>query len=320
MPPKRDGKGANQSPVKTSNTFRELLAETQQGHEIRQPLYEQIERQLESQMNVKVRVLAFFTSFFWPVIIQDSDADMIEEVLRNTDIKGRELFLILNSPGGDGLAAERIVNIFRTYGGGSFSVIVPKMAKSAATMICFGAKSILMSLTSELGPVDPQVPIQDDAGRVTHYQAAHEVIEAYDGLMRKANTTRGRVEPYLQQLQRIDARDIRRIISAQKLAENITVKSLKSGYLSNLSEKEIRSKVKPFLDPQHTVSHGRPIYPELAKRCGLNVNVIDKDSDLWRSVWSLYIRLNHLVSATPVSRVVESGSTEYMTQFPHGGA
>ena len=80
-----------------------------------------------------------------------------------------------------------------------------------------------MSLTSELGPVDPQVPIQDDAGRVTHYQAAHEVIEAYDGLMRKANTTRGRVEPYLQQLQRIDARDIRRIISAQKLAENITV-------------------------------------------------------------------------------------------------
>ena len=46
-------------------------------------------------MNVKVRVLAFFTSFFWPVIIQDSDADIIEEVLRNTDIKGRELFLIL---------------------------------------------------------------------------------------------------------------------------------------------------------------------------------------------------------------------------------
>lgn len=306
--------------MNTSHTFKALLAETQQGHEIRQPLYMQIEQQLESLMQVKVRVIAFFTSFFWPVIIQDSDADMIEEVLRNTDMKGRELFVILNSPGGDGLAAERIVNICRTYGGGNFSVIVPKMAKSAATMICFGAKSILMSLTSELGPVDPQVPIQDDAGRVVHYQAAHEVIEAYNGLLEKANTTRGRVEPYLQQLARIDARDIRRVISAQKLAENITVKSLKLGCLNSCSEKEIRNKVKPFLDPQHTISHGRPIYQDIAKRCGLNVNLIDKDSELWQSVWSLYIRLNHLVSATSVSRVVESFSTEYTTQYPRGAA
>jgi ClpP class serine protease len=148
-------------------------------------------------------VLAFFTSFFCPVVIQDNDADMIEEVLRNTDMDGRELVLLLNSPGGDGLAAERIVNICRSYSSGSFSVVVPKMAKSAATMICFGAKSILMSQTSELGPVDPQVPIRDDSGKVVDYQAAHEVIEAYNDLMRKANTTQGKVEPYLQQLARI---------------------------------------------------------------------------------------------------------------------
>lgn len=305
-------------PAQPSNTFSKLLAETQQNHTIRQPLYEQIEQRLEAHMKVKVRILAFFTSFFWPVVIQDNDADMIEEVLRNTDMSGRELVLVLNSPGGDGLAAERIVNICRSYSGGSFSVIVPKMAKSAATMICFGAKAILMSETSELGPVDPQVPIRDDSGKVVDYQAAHEVVEAYNDLMRKANTTKGKVEPYLQQLARFDARDIRKIASAQMLSENIAVKSLKSGCLRALSEKDIRAKIKPFLDPRHTISHGRPIYPDVAKKCGLNVDVIDTGCDLWQPIWSLYIRINHLVNATMASKVIESFDDAYTTTMPQG--
>jgi serine dehydrogenase proteinase len=303
--------------VKTSNTFRDILYETGQAHDMRRPLYEQIEAQIEDHLNVKARVLAFFTSFSFPVIIEDSDADMIEEVLRNTEMDGRQLFLILNSPGGSGLAAERIVNICRTYGKGSFSVVVPKMAKSAATMVCFGAKTILMSPTSELGPVDPQVPIRDENGRVVSYQAAHEVLEAYNELLKQANTTKGRVEPYLQQLARIDAREIRAIMSAQKLADHITLTSLKSGCLKGKTEKVIRTRVKSFLDPHHTISHGRPIYREVAKACGLDITEVDIDSPLWHSVWSLYVRLNHLTQ-TNASKVVESVATEYLTGVSRG--
>jgi len=305
MPPKPAGKKNSSTPVKTANTFRDLLAETGQGHEIRRPLYVQMEDQIEKQLGKRARVLAFFTSFGYPVIIEDSDADMIEEVLRNTDMDGRELFLVLNSPGGSGLAAERIVNICRTYGAGEFSVIVPKMAKSAATMICFGAKTILMSPTSELGPVDPQVPIRDDSGKTYQYQAAHEILEAYNDLLKQANGTKGRVEPYLQQLARIDAREIRGIISAQQLAEKITVSSLKSGCLKHLTEKDIRTKVKAFLDPRYTISHGRPIYQDVAVTCGLDVTPVDIKSDLWASVWGLYVRLNHLTQTT-ATKVVES--------------
>lgn len=315
MPPKAGGSSAD-GLVKTSNTLRELLAETRQGHEIRKPLYELIENQIEVHTGKKARVLAFFTSFVWPVIIQDSDADMIEEVLHNTDLEDRDLFLILNSGGGSGLAAERIVNICRTFGGGSFSVVVPKMAKSAATMVCFGAKDIWMSPTSELGPVDPQIPIYDDSGQLTNYQAAHEIVEAYEDLLRQATTTKGRVEPFLQQLARIDARDIKSINSAQRLAEKITVTSLKSGCMNGMSEREIRRRVKPFLDPKHTVSHGRPIYHEAAEMCGLKVTKFDPKSAVWRSIWSLYIRLNHLVSSATVTKVVESCHTEYVSMMP----
>jgi hypothetical protein len=298
-------------PVNTANTYSELLSETSQTHLIREPLYRQIEEQIEATLRIKARVVSFFTSFVWPVAIENADADMIEEMLRNTEMEGRHLFLILNSGGGDGVAAERIVNIFRTCGGGNFSVIVPKMAKSAATMICFGADQILLGPTSELGPIDPQIPKRDETGTVVDYQAAHEIIEAYQELLRRANTTRGRVEPYLQQLARFDARDIRRIQSFQSLAADIAVKELKSGMLSKSSVSAIKTKIKPFLDPKHSISHGRPIYHVIAKQAGLNVNCLDYQGDLWKSIWSLYIRLTHAVTRRETAKVIESVFTEF---------
>jgi hypothetical protein len=297
-------------------TYSQLLAEAQQAHIIRAPLYSQIEDLIERDLGVKARVIAYFTSFGWPVIISNADADMIEEVLRTTNMEGRELFLILNSGGGDGLAAERIVNICRTFGGGSFSVIVPKMAKSAATMICFGAKKIFMSETSELGPVDPQIAKYDDAGNLSEYQAAHEIVEAYDELIRKANTTKGRIEPFLQQLARFDARDIRRIISAQQLSANISIKALKSGMMRAKTEAAIKASIKPFLDPRHSISHGRPIYHDVVERVGLNVTVLKSDCELWRLIWSLYIRLTYHVSNRSSAKVIESSESEYVMPAP----
>src|SRR5713226_4749605 len=204
-----------------SMAYGHVQEEVNQGHSLRKKLYEKI----ESDLGKNKRVVAFFMSFTWPVLLQDSDADMLEEALHNLKggLNGKELVLILNSPGGEALPAERIVNICRSFGNRKFSVIVPKMAKSAATMICFGADEIGMSQTSELGPIDPQIPIDDEHGHSTHYLAAHEILESYKELMDKANRTRGRTDPYLQQLLRFDARDIRRIVSAQQLSESIAV-------------------------------------------------------------------------------------------------
>ena len=60
---------------------------------------------------------------------------------------------MINSPGGSGLAAERMINVLRSYSGiGEYWAIVPAKAKSAATMVCLGASKILMGPASELGP------------------------------------------------------------------------------------------------------------------------------------------------------------------------
>ena len=91
-------------------------------------------------------------------MIADSDVRMLEEVMLSSGIRSA-LLLILDSPGGYGLSAERIIRVCRKYSNGSFDVLVPFMAKSAATIICFGATKIWLGETSELGPIDPQYVI-----------------------------------------------------------------------------------------------------------------------------------------------------------------
>ncbi|HTS49649.1 MAG TPA: hypothetical protein VMH05_16970 [Bryobacteraceae bacterium] len=295
-------------------TFSRLSDEVGQGHSLRKPLYEAI----QTELGADKWLIAFFTAFNSTVMIDDQDADMLEEALQNMDMSGKQLVLMINSPGGDALAAERIVTICRSYSPTGFSVIVPKMAKSASTMICFGATGqIYLSATSELGPIDPQIPIRDDDGRVFMYCAAHEILESYQELVRNATRGQGRIEPYLQQLARFDARDIRRIISAQELAESIAVNFLKTGAMNGTSERAIKRKIKPFLDPHYTKVHGRPIYHDVAKRCGLNVQVFDLTSTLWQNVWELYYRLNYLLAAS-VDKIIESTVDLYTASIHRG--
>jgi hypothetical protein len=254
--------------------------------------------------------VAFFTSFVFPVIIEDKDADILEETLRNTDLTNKDLVLILNSPGGDALAAERIVNICRSYSrAGKFDVIVPKMAKSAATMVCLGANEIGMSQTSELGPIDPQIPVYAE-GMPPTYIAAHEIIESYTKLVTQANRSKGRIEPYLEQLARYEAREIRRIQSAQQLSESVAISCLERGCFAGQSPSAIKRKIRPFLSPKYTKVHGRPIYRDVAQKCGLNVREYDLRDPLWLAVWHLYIRLDHILS-TSSAKVVESSRDSY---------
>ncbi len=295
---------------KKTNTFQSVLEEVKQKHSIRKNLYTQLENALNSRTKNRHRVVSFFTSFTLPVLLNNQDADMLEEFLQNSDIQDRQLTLLFNSPGGDALAAERIINICRNYGKNDFSVIIPKMAKSAGTMVCLGAKEIGMSRTSELGPIDPQILINDENGNPVKYQAAHEVIESYEELIKQANGTKGRIEPFLQQLNRFDARDIRAIKSAQALSESIAISSLQRGHFHKLSIRQIRQKIKPFLDPKHTKVHGRPIYHDTAEKCGLNINLFDSKSEIWQTVWKLYVRMNHYVSHE-AAKVIESAEDSY---------
>jgi len=67
------------------------------------------------------------------------------------------LDLVVASSGGDGTAAEKMLDLCRRYCREELRVVVPLYAKSAATLLALGSDTIIMGETSELGPIDAQV-------------------------------------------------------------------------------------------------------------------------------------------------------------------
>jgi len=275
-----------------------VMAERGQQHATRKNLFIKLEEELQRP------VVAYFTSFRYPVAVDDSDADMLEGLLQAMDLS-RGLVLMISSPGGDGVAAERIIRVCKSYSGtGEFWAIVPGKAKSAATMICLGASKIYMGPASELGPVDPQIIVLDDNNVPTYMSVCH-VVDSYNNLFQSAVKEKGRLEPYLQQLAKYDASIIAHYNSIIALSRDISIKALHSGMMSQQSVSEIEEKIKVFLTPEQTKTHGRPIFRDVASEAGLNIENIDTKGDLGRLIYELYIRAKFFADSE-VSKLIES--------------
>lgn len=63
--------------------------------------------------------------------------------------------LLIDSPGGLADVAYRIARIFQRSGG--FTVVIPRYAKSAATLLSLGARCAIMGDEAEIGPLDAQL-------------------------------------------------------------------------------------------------------------------------------------------------------------------
>jgi hypothetical protein len=75
---------------------------------------------------------------------------------KKADMAGRDVALILDSFGGVSIAAYRMARLFQKNAK-SFTVVVPRVAKSAATLLALGADEIILGDDAELGPLDVQV-------------------------------------------------------------------------------------------------------------------------------------------------------------------
>lgn len=277
----------------------DLQAETSQVHARRVPFIQKLEE------HFKKFVIVFQTSFLFDNgLIDDDDALMLEEVLVNSKIRN-DLLLFINSPGGFGLAAERIVRVCQKYSTNGFEVLVAHKAKSAATIVCLGSKKIWMGETSEMGPVDPQLRI--GRGQVSVYN----ILKSYDQLLGRAGRVRGRIEPYLQQLSVYDPRYMEQLRQEMRLSETMAVQLLRTGMLKGHSTPRVRQRIKPFIDPEKTLEHGRPIFREQAEVCGLAIGRIDISDPIWSTVWDLHQRYEY-VMGNQHAKLVESTSSSFV--------
>ncbi len=85
-----------------------------------------------------------------------SDADHIYSAATRF-AKPKPILLVLRSTGGVIGSAYLIGKLCREYAKGKLAIVVPREAKSAATLLCCAADEIHMGSLSELGPIDPQI-------------------------------------------------------------------------------------------------------------------------------------------------------------------
>lgn len=106
----------------------------------------------------KSKVIVYFTSDRMNLSAQIA-SDIIpiihDHILSFSESEREKIDLFIYSRGGDSNVPWTLVSMFREYCiKGSFSVLVPFRAHSAATVISLGADEIIMTKKGELGPID----------------------------------------------------------------------------------------------------------------------------------------------------------------------
>lgn len=91
----------------------------------------------------------------------------------------KSLLLVLYSSGGIIGSAYLIGKLCREYANNKFIVVVPRFAKSAATLICCAADEIHMGSLSELGPIDPQIDHLPALGLKSAVEHIADLIQKY---------------------------------------------------------------------------------------------------------------------------------------------
>lgn len=110
--------------------------------------------------------------------IVPGDADKIYSAV--TKFKNEKpLMLILYSNGGFPGSAYLIGKLCLEYSNNNLVIVVPRHAKSAATLLCCAAKEIHMGSLSELGPIDPQIDSMPALGLKNAVQHIAELAKSF---------------------------------------------------------------------------------------------------------------------------------------------
>lgn len=142
------GKGKSRcAPIPTFGRLRSLSLE--QIHKLKKELAEGLARKRSAVLLVMYYPHEPITA------IRSRDSPEILDILREIG-KVQKLDLLINSRGGNLEAAYQIATCCRECCD-KFSVIIPRDAYSAATLIALGANEIIMGPLGALGPLDPMI-------------------------------------------------------------------------------------------------------------------------------------------------------------------
>lgn len=119
------------------------------------PLAREAIRELEQLRQSRVIVYVAEDQPPFPKGLEDEDVRAMYACLRQLGPTDR-LALVLHTYGGRVNVSRRLYHLLRSYAP-QIDVLVPYKARSAGTLLCLGARELVLTPLAELGPIDPYI-------------------------------------------------------------------------------------------------------------------------------------------------------------------
>ena len=201
--------------------------------------------------------------------------------------KGEKIAVLVDSNGGKARIAYELAMLLRRHCGG-FIAVIPRHAKSAATLFSLGADEIVMNDYAELGPLDVQIwdpDREEPLSGLDEVQSLEQLntfaMGAFDKLMmlllkrtkKKANSLMPVVSGFVTRMtepmfDRIDVVRFTQMSRALKIAEEYAKRLLVNRYGADSAE-IARRLVEDYPE------HGFPIYSDEIRSIGLKLATVN---------------------------------------------
>lgn len=266
---------------------------------------QQLIKQIQSKLQPPGKLITYTANPGHPFgLIMGQDALLFEDLLRSVSDTNVG-YLMLTSPGGDPNAAEKLLIMCRERFTKGFYVVIPNYAKSAGTMVALGSDKVWMGYLAELGPIDPQLQMSPVPGPSL---PARSFIGGLENIRKKIKDDGDPVQMYLPMLSQIRPEVIAICQSAMEDSRTFAEKWLKK-YMLKDDPKQAEQVAKWLSKGEKYKSHGKVIdYEEAKNILKLNVEKIQKDSEIWGWMWELFMRSVHFLQQGGGAKLFESES------------
>lgn len=250
--------------------------------------------------------------------IEYGDDLPFSELINTVPADKKEVDVILVTPGGSGTQVAKFVDKLRPRFD-EVSFIIPNIAMSAGTIFAMSGDEIIMTNSSYIGPIDPQVPNKDGM-----YVPAQSILTLIEEIKTKgeASLRSGRQPDWtdLQILRQIDPKEIGSAMNASDYSVELVTNYLNSYKFKTwqkhsngavVTEEERLAKAKEIAENlcRHSLwkSHGRGITRESAwDVCKLKITHSESIDGLDRAIKRFWALTYWIFENTPIYKTFVS--------------
>lgn len=244
-----------------------------------------------------------------------------EHLIVNKINENSKIDLFIYSRGGDADVPWAFVSMIREYTPkGSFNVLIPYKAHSAATLISLGADEIIMSKKGELGPIDATIsnslnnPVDPSTNQ--RIPISVEDVTGYFNLLAKFDCSRSEekmiaFKELTNRISPLALGSVNRLLDQTKLVATRLLETRKHNKYTNDEIKEIVKKISSEIySHRHAINR-----TEATNYLKLKNILSSEEANIDKEMWDLYVLYEELFQFnspfTPEQYLLENNLDEF---------